>query len=319
MWGTDMTAAFTRDHGRVAVFVAVDHCSAECVGVHAARRGTRGSAVEDVVHHEAAGSGDAGDDLGEVGGAPGGQRTQRCRLDAHRVLPAAVPPGDAWIDKTHARACFRAFYWRIRREKREIRRCAQRANEGPDRRFYGQEGTDCSASGRQCPASRRDCFHFSVPISDGGTATNRVSAQNCRSDHPARRRGPHQSHVVHSFAPLAAQRLVREPYTLARASAFFAANAKGQGAPTQARPCLRHCSACRAGWGGRSAAAAAVACGHSALLIVALSGSVHPAFRRPATSAFTVSSVPPRVLRSRIAVSLGVNRCPAPRLPASSG
>ena len=96
MWGTDMTAAFTRDHGQVAVFVAVDHCSAECVGVHAARRGTRGSAVEDVVHHEAAGSGDAGDDLGEVGGAPGGQRTQRCRLDAHRVLPAAVLPGDAW-------------------------------------------------------------------------------------------------------------------------------------------------------------------------------------------------------------------------------
>ena len=131
MWGTDMTAAFTRDHGQVAVFVAVDHCSAECVGVHAARRGTRGSAVEDVVHHEAAGSGDAGDDLGEVGGAPGGQRTQRCRLDAHRVLPAAVLPGDAWSDKTHARACFRAFYWRIRREKREIRGARSVRMKGP--------------------------------------------------------------------------------------------------------------------------------------------------------------------------------------------
>ena len=26
MWGTDMTAAFTLEHGQVAVFVAVDHC-----------------------------------------------------------------------------------------------------------------------------------------------------------------------------------------------------------------------------------------------------------------------------------------------------
>ena len=35
------------------------------------------------------------DDLGEVGGAPNRERTQRCRLAAHRVLLAAVPPGDA--------------------------------------------------------------------------------------------------------------------------------------------------------------------------------------------------------------------------------
>ncbi len=41
MWGTDMATAFTTEHGQVAVFVAVDHASAECVGLHAARRGTR--------------------------------------------------------------------------------------------------------------------------------------------------------------------------------------------------------------------------------------------------------------------------------------
>ena len=41
MWGTDMTAAYTVEHGQVAVFVAVDHCSAECVGIHAALHGTR--------------------------------------------------------------------------------------------------------------------------------------------------------------------------------------------------------------------------------------------------------------------------------------
>ena len=44
----DMTAAFTTEHGQVAVFVAVDHCSAECVGVHAALRGTRHAALEPI-------------------------------------------------------------------------------------------------------------------------------------------------------------------------------------------------------------------------------------------------------------------------------
>jgi len=33
MWGTDLTATFTGE-GPAAVFIAVDHCSAECVGIH---------------------------------------------------------------------------------------------------------------------------------------------------------------------------------------------------------------------------------------------------------------------------------------------
>jgi len=44
----DMTAAFTVEHGQVAVFVAVDHASAECVGIHAALHGTRHEALEPV-------------------------------------------------------------------------------------------------------------------------------------------------------------------------------------------------------------------------------------------------------------------------------
>jgi hypothetical protein len=35
MWGTDMTATFTRQEGQVAIFIAVDHYSAECGGIHA--------------------------------------------------------------------------------------------------------------------------------------------------------------------------------------------------------------------------------------------------------------------------------------------
>jgi len=45
MWGTDLTTTITGE-GQAAVFVAVDHCSAECVGIHAARRATRFEALE---------------------------------------------------------------------------------------------------------------------------------------------------------------------------------------------------------------------------------------------------------------------------------
>jgi putative transposase len=44
-WGTDLTSTWTGE-GQAAVFVALDHHSAECVGLHAARRGTRFEALE---------------------------------------------------------------------------------------------------------------------------------------------------------------------------------------------------------------------------------------------------------------------------------
>jgi putative transposase len=46
LWGTDMTATVTREEGQVAMFIAVDHGSAECVGIHAAKQGTRFEALE---------------------------------------------------------------------------------------------------------------------------------------------------------------------------------------------------------------------------------------------------------------------------------
>ena len=46
MWGTDLTTAVTSGQGTVHVFVAVDHCTCECVGLHAAKRGNRFEALE---------------------------------------------------------------------------------------------------------------------------------------------------------------------------------------------------------------------------------------------------------------------------------
>ena len=48
MWGTDMTETITLNEGRARIFVAVDHCSGECVGSHAARSGNRFEALEPV-------------------------------------------------------------------------------------------------------------------------------------------------------------------------------------------------------------------------------------------------------------------------------
>ena len=47
MWGTDLTATITGE-GQAAVFVALDHCSAECVGIHAHARATRFQALEPI-------------------------------------------------------------------------------------------------------------------------------------------------------------------------------------------------------------------------------------------------------------------------------
>lgn len=48
MWGTDLTSTHTIEDGQVAVFVAIDHCTAEGVGIHAAKRANRFEALEPI-------------------------------------------------------------------------------------------------------------------------------------------------------------------------------------------------------------------------------------------------------------------------------
>lgn len=45
MWGTDQTGAYTGE-GHACIFIAVDHCTAECMGIHATRRGNRYEALD---------------------------------------------------------------------------------------------------------------------------------------------------------------------------------------------------------------------------------------------------------------------------------
>jgi transposase InsO family protein len=47
MWGTDLTSTMTNE-GQASIFVTVDHCSTECLGIHAAPRATRFEALEPI-------------------------------------------------------------------------------------------------------------------------------------------------------------------------------------------------------------------------------------------------------------------------------
>src|SRR5260370_7228769 len=46
IWASDHTLTATVEEGPVTVFVAVDHCTTECVGLHAAKKATRFEALE---------------------------------------------------------------------------------------------------------------------------------------------------------------------------------------------------------------------------------------------------------------------------------
>lgn len=46
MWGTDATSTVTVADGAVTVFIGVDHCTLEGIGIHAAKRATRFEALE---------------------------------------------------------------------------------------------------------------------------------------------------------------------------------------------------------------------------------------------------------------------------------
>lgn len=48
VWGTDMTQTVTTSEGRAYVFIAVDHCSGEFIGTHAASRASRWEALEPI-------------------------------------------------------------------------------------------------------------------------------------------------------------------------------------------------------------------------------------------------------------------------------
>ena len=101
MWGMDATSCLTRREGTATVFVVVDHCAAECIGLHAAKPGTRFEAVEPLrqgVH--AALRGLRGRDRPRAAGAARSRQPVRQRLLPRR----AEVPGDRVQSRVRAGA-----------------------------------------------------------------------------------------------------------------------------------------------------------------------------------------------------------------------
>ena len=48
VWGTDATTTATDQDGQVTVFAAIDHCTAECVGIHVVKKAHRFEALEPI-------------------------------------------------------------------------------------------------------------------------------------------------------------------------------------------------------------------------------------------------------------------------------
>ena len=48
IWGTDATSTVTECDGQVTIFAAIDHCTAECVGIHVVKKAHRFEALEPI-------------------------------------------------------------------------------------------------------------------------------------------------------------------------------------------------------------------------------------------------------------------------------
>lgn len=48
MWGTDATGTMTDGEGLVTIFAAIDHCTAECIGIHAVKKASGFEALEPI-------------------------------------------------------------------------------------------------------------------------------------------------------------------------------------------------------------------------------------------------------------------------------
>jgi transposase InsO family protein len=48
LWGTDATSTFTEQDGPVTIFAAIDHCTADCLGIHAVKKAHRFEALEPI-------------------------------------------------------------------------------------------------------------------------------------------------------------------------------------------------------------------------------------------------------------------------------
>ena len=109
MWGSDMTSIATGE-GQAAVFIAVDHCSAECMGIHASASATRHEALEPIRQGVRRSFGAFGKDVAtglKIRHDHGSQYTSRDFQHEIRFLGAASSP--AFVRAPEGNGCAERF------------------------------------------------------------------------------------------------------------------------------------------------------------------------------------------------------------------
>jgi transposase InsO family protein len=123
MWGTDATTTVTVAEGTVNVFAAIDHCTAECVGIHAVKKATRFEALEPirqgVKEHFGAFS----------GGAAAGLRLRHDHGSVYmsddfqnEVNFLGIEPSPAFVRQPEGNGCIERFFRTLKEQVLWVRR-----------------------------------------------------------------------------------------------------------------------------------------------------------------------------------------------------
>jgi putative transposase len=123
MWGTDATATFTDADGAITVFAAIDHCTAECVGIHAVKKATRFEALEPIRQaiHEHFGS--------FSGGCAAGLRLRHDHGSVYmsddfqnEIKFLGIEPSPAFVRQPEGNGCIERFFRTLKEQLLWVRR-----------------------------------------------------------------------------------------------------------------------------------------------------------------------------------------------------
>lgn len=118
MWGTEKTSTVTRQEGQVAILIAVDYCSAVCVGLHAAQQGPRCATLEPLRQGVRTACGAFGHDVAQgvvLRHAHGSQDMSPVFQEALRFLGIASSP--AFIRASEGKGCATRFPWTLQENR----------------------------------------------------------------------------------------------------------------------------------------------------------------------------------------------------------
>jgi putative transposase len=168
MWGTDATATFTEEEGTVTIYAAVDHCSADCVGIHAVKKASRFEALEPLRQGMKEYFG------GFSGGIASGMRLRHDHGSVYmsddfqnEIRFLGIEPSPAFVRQPEGNGCIERFFRTLKEQLLWVRRFRDleelRAALSEFRDRYNQHWI-IHRLGYRTPAQARREFTVEVPV-----------------------------------------------------------------------------------------------------------------------------------------------------------